>query len=134
MKIYIKKEEQQQDNMKKYIFTESQIKKIIDVEINEQNPMCGEGLLKDAIIKDETPNIREKIKNGKFKVINIKGDVRLNGKRYDKSSVEKGIIITPNTTINICSGSFMVMSGMGLPECGVSHHRGDGIQFFPRLA
>lgn len=119
--------------MKKYIFTESQIKKIIDKEIDEQNPMCGEGLLKNAIIDDEKPNIREKIKTGKFKVINIQGDVKLNGKRYDKSSVQKGIIITPNTTINICSGSSMVMSGMGLPECGVFQDE-KGIRFEPQVA
>lgn len=35
MKNYIKKEEQP-SNMKKYIFTETQIKKIIDSQINEQ--------------------------------------------------------------------------------------------------
>jgi hypothetical protein len=119
--------------MKKYIFTESQIKKIIDKEINEQNPMCGEGLLKNAFINNEKPNIREKIKTGKFKVINITGDVMLNGKKYDRTSVQKGIIITPNTTISICSGSGMVMSGMGLPECGV-FQKNDGIEFVSQVA
>jgi|LauGreDrversion4_2_1035121.scaffolds.fasta_scaffold07334_4 hypothetical protein len=119
--------------MKKYIFTESQIKKIIDTQINEQNSMCGEGLLKNAIIDDEKPNIREKIKTGKFKVIEIKGDVKLNGKKYDMSSVQKGIIITPNTTISICSGSSMIMSGMGLPECGV-FQKNNGIRFVPQVA
>ena len=133
MKIYIKKEEQQQDNMKKYIFTESQIKKIIDKEINEKSPMCSEGLLKNAFIDQEKPNIREKIKNGKFKVINIQGEVNLNGKKYDMSSVQKGIIITPNTSIKICSGSSMVMSGMGLPECGVLQSD-KGLKFVPQVA
>ena len=36
MKNYIKKEEQQLDSMKKYILTESQVKRVIDHLIKEQ--------------------------------------------------------------------------------------------------
>lgn len=36
MKNYIKKEEQQQSNMKKYILTESQVKRVLDSLIKEQ--------------------------------------------------------------------------------------------------
>ena len=36
MKLYIKQQEQEQSNMKKYIFTEGQLKKIIDSQLSEQ--------------------------------------------------------------------------------------------------
>ena len=122
--------------MKKYIFTDNQIRKILTHQINEQIPTegkCVEGLLKNSYIKNPNPNITEKIKTTKFKVINITGTVKLNGKHYDNTMVQKGIIITPETTINICIGSLMAMSGGGMRECGIVHNP-KGIEFIPQLA
>jgi ABC-type transporter MlaC component len=46
--IYIKKQQQKEqlNNMKKYVFTENQIKKIIDSQINEQTAESYEGVIK----------------------------------------------------------------------------------------
>lgn len=122
--------------MKKYIFTESQLRKILTHQINEQASIegkCVEGLLKNSILTTPDRNISEKLKTGRFKVINITGSVTLNDKDYNNSMVQKGIIITPETKINICIGSSMVMSGMGLKECGIVHNP-KGIQFIPQVA
>jgi hypothetical protein len=122
--------------MKKYIFTESQIKKILTHQINEQVPTqgkCIEGLFKNSFVEGSNTNITEKIKTGKFKVTHINGSVKLNDKDYNNSSVQKGIIITPETKINICIGSSMVMSGMGLRECAIVHNP-NGLQFIPQVA
>jgi hypothetical protein len=54
--------------MKKFIFTESQIRKILTHEINEQVPTqgkCVEGLFKNSFVEGPNSNITEKIKNRK---------------------------------------------------------------------
>ena len=45
--IYLKKGEPQQNSMKKYIFTESQIKKIIDNQVNESKDLQEQTMLDD---------------------------------------------------------------------------------------
>jgi hypothetical protein len=121
--------------MKKFIFTESQIKKIISNEINEQDQsqtLCVESLLKNAIVDGKNSEIGKILSNGKFKVTDIVGNVNLNGKPYNRESVQKGIILTPNTKVNICAGSSIIMSGMGLKECGLVHDP-NGVKFLPNL-
>lgn len=123
--------------MKKFIFTESQIKKIISHQINEQNAMCTQNLLKNAAINLAGTNqpenkIRSILQTGKFKVTSINGNVKLNGKPYNNQSVAKGVIITPDTTIEICSGNTIMMSGMGMPQCSITH--GENITFTPTVA
>ena len=120
--------------MKKFIFTESQIKKIITHQINEQNPLCAKNLLKNANVLSPGPmfpeeKLRTAIQTGKFKVIDISGDVKLNGKLYDSKSVDKGIILTPNTTIEICSGNGMIVSGMNLGQCTITNDQ--NLKFSP---
>lgn len=123
--------------MKKFIFTESQLRKLISHQINEQNAMCAQNLFKNATINLAGTNqpeskIRTILQTGKFKVTSINGNVKLNGKPYNNQSVAKGVIITPDTTIEICSGNTIVMSGMGLPQCSITH--GENITFTPMVA
>lgn len=123
--------------MKKFIFTESQIKKIISHQLDEQNAMCSKNLFKNASINLSGVNhpeskIKSLIQTGKFKVTQIDGEVELNGKPYNNQSVTKGVIITPDTTIQICSGNTIFMSGMGLPQCSITY--GENITFNPMVA
>lgn len=123
--------------MKKFIFTESQIKKIISHQINEQNAMCAKNIFKNATInlngtKQPENQIRKTLQTGNFKVIKIEGDVKLNGKPYNSQSVSKGVIIAPETTIEICSGNSIIMSGMGFQRCSITH--GENITFNPMVA
>ena len=48
--IYLKKGEPQQNSMKKYIFTENQIKKIIDNQVNESKDLQEQSMLDDQKI------------------------------------------------------------------------------------
>lgn len=121
--------------MKKYIFTESQVKKIISNEINEQvSPQsnCVETVLKNSILENKTPQLLKALASGKFKVTDIVGDVKLNGKPYDRNLVQKGIVLTPETTVTICVGSSIIMSGMGLKQCGLVHGP-NGVVFIPQI-
>ena len=118
--------------MKKFIFTESQIKKIVSHQINEQNAMCAKNLFKNATINtagSKTPqnNVKSAIQTGRFRVMEINGDVKLNGKLYNDQSVAKGVIITPDTTIEICSGNVVIVNGMSLGDCSITH--GENIMF-----
>lgn len=122
--------------MKKYIFTESQIKKVISNVVNEQIPTkgkCMESLFKNVIVQGNDQETVNKIKTNRFKVININGTVNLNGKPYNQSSLKNTVIITPDTTINICIGSSLVISGAGFGEAGVVYNQ-KGVMFIPQVA
>lgn len=120
--------------MKKYIFTENQIKKVITDVINEQTSTkgkCAESLFKDSIVDD--PKLKNIINTKNFEVTNINGSVNLNGKPYNQSSLKNRVIITPQTTINICVGSSLVLNGGGLKEAGVVNDV-NGVKFIPQVA
>lgn len=122
--------------MKKYILTETQVKKIINQVINEQIPTkgkCVTSLFKNSIIDGDNSDAANKIKTTRFVVTNINGSVKLNGKIYDQRSLKNTVTITPDTTINICIGSSMVLSGGGFREAGISAGP-DGLMFTPQVA
>lgn len=121
--------------MKKYIFTENQVKKIITDVINEQTSTegkCVESLFKNVIVKGKNLDISNKIKSNRFKVMDINGTVNLNGKTYNQSSLKNSVIITPETKINICVGSSMVISGGGFNEALIIHSE-NGVMFNPQV-
>jgi hypothetical protein len=121
--------------MKKYIFTESQLKKVISNVVNEQTTTkgkCVESSFKNVIVQDNNPQTVNKIKSNKFKVIDIQGTVNLNGKPYNQSSLKNTVIITPETTINVCIGSSLVISGAGFREAGIVHNE-KGVMFIPQV-
>ena len=64
MKHYIKKQQQELNNMKKYIFTESQIKMVIDNQINEQ--MSPEDSFKAVYGNPPISQQMKKYPNGRF--------------------------------------------------------------------
>lgn len=110
--------------MPKVIFNESQIKKIIEnIILENDNLGCDEKLLKDLTIyiskgsigKTEQ-QIKEIINKNNFEVRSISGNVLLNGKQYNNTHVPNRIILTPRTTIKICGTSKIFISGGGLPE------------------
>lgn len=75
MKIYIKKQQQQKEqlnNMKKYIFTESQIKMVIDNQINEEISTPRTSSISGTIRKAQTIqsniDIIKKLKTQKVKL------------------------------------------------------------------
>lgn len=120
--------------MKKYIFTENQIKKVITDVINEQTSTkgkCVESLFKDSIV--DNPKVKNIINTKSFQVTDIIGSVNLNGKPYNQSSLKNRVIITPQTTINICVGSSMVLSGGGLSQAGIVHDV-NGVKFIPQVS
>jgi hypothetical protein len=116
--------------MKKYVFTESQVKKIIDHLIKEEEESeagdCGrpgmptlKGLFKNCEIEDADQNKFKKLLNSpncKFQVKSVDGGIKLNGKW-----AQKGMILTPDTSIEICNMStYLMLSGMGYPEAYVT--------------
>jgi hypothetical protein len=115
--------------MKKYVFTESQIKKIVNHLIKEESEVEGCGrpgmpsqraLFKDSEISeyDNQKEFRSILTspNCKFKVIRNDGGVKLNGK-----PAQEGMIIVPNTTVEMCNmSSYLMISGMGYPEAFMS--------------
>ena len=124
--------------MRKYIFTESQVKKIINqlMEEDMENGGCGQNgvppqksLFKDCQISqnDNETEIRKLINSPKckFRVMRVEGGVKLNG----KWAVE-GMIIVPNTTVEVCHMSTNIyLSGMGYPEAFITFGN-DGIPEF----
>lgn len=124
--------------MKKYIFTESQVKKIVNrlMEEDIESAGCGQhgvpsqkSLFKDCKISqyDNETEIRKLINSPKckFKVMSVEGGVKLNGKW-----ATEGMIIVPNTTVEICTMStYIYLSGMGYPEAFITFGN-DGIPEF----
>jgi hypothetical protein len=105
--------------MKKYIFTESQVKKIINSQVNEQvmNTLRQTNTLADMDYPGISPEFANLIRTkGTFKVINGDfGFATLNDK-----PAHVGAIITPQTKITLGMSSSIVMSGMHLPEAGIN--------------
>jgi hypothetical protein len=108
--------------MKKYIFTESQIKKIIDSQITEskdlQEQTMGSAVTTNTLPQMEyvffqDPSLIEKIKKqGVFKVIRFENTgkgIKLNG-----TPIKEGQIINVNTKISIPMSSSIIVSGMGI--------------------
>ena len=108
--------------MKKYIFTESQIKKIIDRQIVEnkdlQEQSMGSAVTTNTLPQMEyvffqDPSLIEKIKKqGVFKVIRFENTgkgIKLNG-----TPIKEGQIINVNTKISIPMSSSIIVSGMGI--------------------
>jgi hypothetical protein len=107
--------------MKKYIFTESQIKKIIDNQLNEQTMGSATmgGTLVDMDYENVKPELISSIKtNGKFQVIGV--DSTGKGIMVNGMPTAKGQIITPKTSITIPMSSYLYVSGMGLPKASIS--------------
>jgi hypothetical protein len=129
--------------MKKYIFTESQLKNIIDNQVVEQKgfwapkPGSATSLLKDIRVNMEgyggdAKKVKLALQTGKFKVTNANSGVILNDKPYSYEDVRsKNLILTPQTKIEL-SGSIQ-MSGMGMPECEIHYDaNGDYLEFIPQ--
>jgi hypothetical protein len=108
--------------MKKYIFTESQIKKIIDNQLVEskdlQEQTMGSAVTTNTLPQMEyvffqDPSLIEKIKKqGVFKVIRFENTgkgIKLNG-----TPIKEGQIINVNTKISIPMSSSIIVSGMGI--------------------
>jgi len=115
--------------MKKYIFTESQIKKIVDNEINEQmmGSMVQKGNLSTMeynMINNKDPKFVDQIKKqGKLQVIDFqesgKGIFLKGGKGLVK--ISKGQIITPQTEITLPMSSRIIISGMGISQGQIAY-------------
>jgi len=115
--------------MKKYIFTESQYNKLVKTILKEDEEVsvgmqcypagyaAQKSLMKNCEISDnDSPNeMKQLLKTGKFKVIKVDGSATLNGKR-----AAVGMIITPETTIEVCMSTYIYISGMGYPEAFIS--------------
>jgi hypothetical protein len=115
--------------MKKYIFTESQIKKIVDNEINEQmmGSMVQKGNLSTMeykMVNNKDPKFVDQIKKqGKLQVIDFqesgKGIFLKGGKGLVK--ISKGQIITPQTEITLPMSSRIIISGMGISQGQIAY-------------
>lgn len=127
----------------KYIFTEDQIKKIIDNQLNEQKGFwappqpTAKSLLKDIRVNMEgyggdANKIKKALQTGQFEVTGVSDWVKLNNKTYNSESIRsKNLIVTSGTLIEL-SGSLQ-MSGMGMPECEVRYEgNGDYLEFIPQ--
>ena len=108
--------------MKKYIFTESQIKKIIDNQITEnkdlQEQSMGSAVTTNTLPQMEyvffqDPSLIEKIKKqGVFKVIRFENTGK--GIKLNDTPIKEGQIINVNTKISIPMSSSIIVSGMGI--------------------
>lgn len=129
--------------MKKYVFTESQLKNIIDNQVNEQKGFwappqpTAKSLLKDIRVNmegygDDPKKVKMALQTGKFKITNTSNGVKLNNKSYGIEDVRsKNLIVTPQTLIEL-SGSIQ-MSGMGMPECEIRYEGNGGyLEFIPQ--
>ena len=108
--------------MKKYIFTESQIKKIIDSQITEsqdlQEQTMGSVVTTNTLPQMEyvffqNPSLIEKIKKqGVFKVIRFENTgkgIKLNG-----TPIQVGQIINTQTKVSVPMSASIIVSGMGI--------------------
>ncbi len=126
--------------MKKYIFTETQLKNVLSIIVEETTSNKGgwcqpsgyspqSSLMKDCEINSQnTIDIQNKLKTGKFKVTSVSGQILLNHK-----NVTPGMIITPDSTIEICMNGELMLSGMGLPQCKVESGQNRPL-FTPQVA
>ena len=116
--------------MKKLMITESQAKRLVENVIKEQNQTCLTDTLYNILNKSQGINFP--IDNAKFKVTGIRGNgVKFNGKPFQEGY--SGGILTPKTQISLCINDIVTLSGMGLPECGLTIG-GEGIIFVPQFA
>jgi hypothetical protein len=116
--------------MKKLMITESQAKRLIENVVKEQNQTC----LTDSLynILNKSQNINFQTETAKFKITGIRGNgVKFNGKPFQNGY--SGGIITPKTQVTLCINDVVMLSGMGLPECGLTIGN-DGIIFVPQFA
>lgn len=112
------------------MITESQAKRLIENVINEQNQTCLTDSLYNILTKTEGINFS--IDTAKFKITNVTGNgVKFNGKPVQQGY--SGGILTPKTQISLCINDIVMLSGMGLPECGLTMG-GEGIIFVPQFA
>jgi hypothetical protein len=120
----------EEQKMKKYIFTENQIKTIINSQLSEQsnhfsNPPMVKGTLNTVQIDGGgylgNPSDLVKIaRSGRFKVLHIVGEARLNGKWFQPETVQKQtVIVTTQTVIEMREGCHLLMSGAGQDEVDV---------------
>jgi len=118
--------------MKKYIFTEAQIKKIIDSQINEDfnQQQLISGSLATLDYSGVDPKLAQTIKTaGRFVITkgNVSG-VSLNG-----APAKIGSLIGVGTKITMGINNYIVMSGMHLPEAGISYGQ-NGLIFSQQVA
>lgn len=107
--------------MKKYIFTESQIKKVIDSLVTEQS--MGSQTMTGTLANMEYTNVNPQLvdtikKSGKFKVTRV--DNSGNGVMVNGKPAAVGQIITPMTQIMVPMSGYLYISGMGLPNASIS--------------
>jgi hypothetical protein len=120
--------------MKKYIFTESQIKSLIDNQLNEQmmGSVTTTGNLANMIYDNVKPELVDLIKkSGKFTVVDFENTGRgifLSGNNGSKP-VAKGQIITPQTNITIPMSSYLYVSGMGLRKAVITMANDNKLSF-----
>ena len=117
--------------MKKYIFTENQIKTIINSQLNEQitNHMSNSPMIKGTLANIQINGDRylgdgsdlvKIARSGKFKVLHIVGEAKLNGKWFNTETVQKqSVIVTNQTIIEMREGCHLLMSGAGQDEADV---------------
>jgi len=119
-----------EQKMKKYIFTENQIKTIINSQLSEQsnhmsNPPMVKGTLANVQIDGDRylgngSDLVKIARSGKFKVLHIVGEARLNGKWFNPETVQKqSVIVTTQTVIEMREGCHLLMSGAGQDEVDV---------------
>jgi hypothetical protein len=125
-----------EQKMKKYIFTENQIKTIINSQLSEQLSEQSNHMSNTPMVKGTLANIQidptgdrylgsgadllKIARSGKFKVLHIVGEARLNGKWFNTESVQKqNVIVTSQTVIELHEGNHLLMSGAGQDEADV---------------
>jgi hypothetical protein len=127
--------------MKKYIFTESQIKKIIDSQINEQT--MGSTVQKGNLstmqynmVNNKDPKFVDQIKKqGKLQVTNFEESgkgIFLKGEK-GVVKISKGQIITPQTEITLPMSSRIFISGMGISQGEITYGQ-NGLEFTDYVA
>jgi hypothetical protein len=115
--------------MKKYIFTESQIKKVIDGVINEQSMGSNKqtATIPNMQFTNVKPDLIDIIKTkGVFKV--IQGTDVGTGILLNNKPVQIGMDVTKQTIITVPMSSFLILSGMGLPKASIEYNN-NGLVF-----
>jgi hypothetical protein len=123
--------------MKKYIFTENQIKKVLDSIVAEQTmgSSVEQGNLTTMqynMVRNKNPKFIEQIKKqGIFSVIDFMqagSGITLNGKK-----IAKGQIIKPQTQISLPMSSTIIISGMGISQGQITFGQ-NGLEFSDYVA